>query len=191
MIDNTNIQHWEMTPYFKMAAKYRYLVVIVEPKTPWRLDVDELTRRNSHNVTREVIGGRVNKYKRIMPLYYGWFCNPADSKLLLLTGVKWLKACLENCPDFLVDFQTFSDCWTIKTMLGYFDCGMALGSGRDICHCTTKFYGSNRKREDEYATRESVLERLGEATTIEITGFTITPRTLGARILLNNEQKFV
>ena len=31
---------------------FRYSVVVVEPKTPWRFNVDELARRNKHGVDR-------------------------------------------------------------------------------------------------------------------------------------------
>ena len=31
---------------------FRYSVVVVEPKTPWRFNIDELARRNKHGVDR-------------------------------------------------------------------------------------------------------------------------------------------
>ena len=52
IVDNTNVKRWEMVPYFKLADKYRYSVVLVEPRTPWRFNIDELARRNRHGVDR-------------------------------------------------------------------------------------------------------------------------------------------
>ncbi len=36
VIDNTHVKRWEMAPYFEMAETYRYAVLLVEPRTPWR-----------------------------------------------------------------------------------------------------------------------------------------------------------
>ena len=52
IVDNTNVKRWEMVPYFKLADRYRYSVVLVEPRTPWRFNIEELTRRNRHGVDR-------------------------------------------------------------------------------------------------------------------------------------------
>ena len=52
IVDNTNVKRWEMVPYFRLAQKYSYSVVLVEPRTPWRFNIDELARRNRHGVDR-------------------------------------------------------------------------------------------------------------------------------------------
>ena len=38
VVDNTNVKKWEMNYYFTAAARHGYTVVLVESKTPWRLD---------------------------------------------------------------------------------------------------------------------------------------------------------
>ena len=38
MVDNTNVKRWEMVPYYQLAERYRYAVLLVEPRTPWRDD---------------------------------------------------------------------------------------------------------------------------------------------------------
>ena len=65
--DNTNLERWESKPYVELADRYGYQVRIAEPHTPWRLDVDELTRRNRHGVTRERIQEMVNAYHQNNP----------------------------------------------------------------------------------------------------------------------------
>ena len=65
--DNTNLERWESKPYVELADRYGYQVRIAEPQTPWRLDVDELTRRNRHGVTRERIQEMVNAYHQNNP----------------------------------------------------------------------------------------------------------------------------
>ncbi|KAF2973783.1 hypothetical protein EK904_004625 [Melospiza melodia maxima] len=44
IIDNTNIHAWEMKPYVMMAHENRYEVTFQEPDTPWKFNVQELTR---------------------------------------------------------------------------------------------------------------------------------------------------
>ncbi|KAE8627332.1 hypothetical protein XENTR_v10006946 [Xenopus tropicalis] len=55
IIDNTNIQAWEMKPYAVMALENQYQVIFLEPSTRWKFNVAELARRNSHGVPREKI----------------------------------------------------------------------------------------------------------------------------------------
>ncbi|KAM4794813.1 NEDD4-binding protein 2-like 1 [Rhinophrynus dorsalis] len=55
IIDNTNIQAWEMKPYAVMALENEYQVIFREPDTSWKFNVRELARRNSHGVPRDKI----------------------------------------------------------------------------------------------------------------------------------------
>ncbi|NXP43854.1 N42L1 protein, partial [Heliornis fulica] len=63
IIDNTNIQAWEMKPYVLMARENRYEVVFQEPDTPWKFSVRELARRNTHHVPREKIQRMKEQYE--------------------------------------------------------------------------------------------------------------------------------
>ena len=36
----------------QLKTVFRYSLVLVEPKTPWRFNIDELARRNRHGVDR-------------------------------------------------------------------------------------------------------------------------------------------
>lgn len=55
IIDNTNIQAWEMKPYVKMALERGYQVDFCEPDTSWKFDPYELEKRNKHGVPQEKI----------------------------------------------------------------------------------------------------------------------------------------
>ncbi|NXM85935.1 N42L1 protein, partial [Oenanthe oenanthe] len=63
IIDNTNIHAWEMKPYVMMAHENRYEVTFQEPDTPWKFNVQELTRRNIHQVPREKIQRMKEQYE--------------------------------------------------------------------------------------------------------------------------------
>ncbi|KAI5607322.1 NEDD4-binding protein 2 isoform X1 [Silurus asotus] len=55
IIDNTNLQCWEMKPYVALAQKHKYKVLFREPNTWWKSKPRELERRTKHGVTKEKI----------------------------------------------------------------------------------------------------------------------------------------
>nr|XP_055061399.1 NEDD4-binding protein 2 isoform X2 [Misgurnus anguillicaudatus] len=66
IIDNTNMQCWEMKPYVAMAQKYRYKVLFREPDTWWKAKPRELEKRTRHQVTKEKIRRMLDRYDRFV-----------------------------------------------------------------------------------------------------------------------------
>ncbi|CAI9557233.1 unnamed protein product, partial [Staurois parvus] len=66
IIDNTNIQAWEMKPYVQMALDRGYAVDFLEPNTWWKLDPHELEKRNTHRVPREKISQMLERFEHDM-----------------------------------------------------------------------------------------------------------------------------
>ncbi|KAM8971372.1 NEDD4-binding protein 2 isoform X3 [Sarcophilus harrisii] len=64
IIDNTNLQAWEMKPYIIMSQKHKYKVHFREPDTWWKFKPKELARRNIHGVTKEKIVRMLEHYER-------------------------------------------------------------------------------------------------------------------------------
>ncbi|XP_074085694.1 NEDD4-binding protein 2 isoform X2 [Macrotis lagotis] len=64
IIDNTNLQAWEMKPYIILSQKYKYKVHFREPDTWWKFKPKELARRNLHGVTKEKIVRMLEHYER-------------------------------------------------------------------------------------------------------------------------------
>ncbi|XP_070685603.1 NEDD4-binding protein 2-like 2 [Pempheris klunzingeri] len=62
IIDNTNIQAWEMKPYVKMALERGYKVDFCEPDTSWKFDPFELEKRNKHGVPHEKIVQMMDRF---------------------------------------------------------------------------------------------------------------------------------
>ena len=46
---------------------YRYSVLVLETRTPWAKDPEELVRRNTHGVGREVIAKKVKQWQQLSP----------------------------------------------------------------------------------------------------------------------------
>ncbi|XP_056417866.1 NEDD4-binding protein 2-like 2 [Hyla sarda] len=66
IIDNTNIQSWEMKPYVQMAIDRSYYIEFLEPDTWWKKDAHELEKRNTHRVPREKISQMLERYEHDM-----------------------------------------------------------------------------------------------------------------------------
>ncbi|XP_051558284.1 NEDD4-binding protein 2-like isoform X2 [Myxocyprinus asiaticus] len=66
IIDNTNMQCWEMKPYVAMAQKHRYRVLFREPDTWWKTKPRELEKRTRHQVTKEKIRLILERYDRFV-----------------------------------------------------------------------------------------------------------------------------
>ncbi|KAM8902484.1 uncharacterized protein n4bp2l2 [Spinachia spinachia] len=62
IIDNTNVQAWEMKPYVKMALESGYKVDFCEPETSWKFDFYELEKRNKHGVPQEKIAQMMDRF---------------------------------------------------------------------------------------------------------------------------------
>lgn len=63
IIDNTNTTYGELEPYLKCVDHTKYEVVLLEPSTEWKLNPDELGKKNTHNVPWDVIKKQLNRYQ--------------------------------------------------------------------------------------------------------------------------------
>lgn len=63
IIDNTNVEAWEMKPYVLIGKKYNYEIVILEPDTPWKFNVKVLALRNKHHVHKYKIAKMKERYQ--------------------------------------------------------------------------------------------------------------------------------
>ncbi|KAM4604286.1 NEDD4-binding protein 2 isoform 2-T2 [Polymixia lowei] len=66
IIDNTNMQAWEMRPYVTQALRHNYKVLFREPDTWWKHKPRELVRRTKHAVAVERIRIMLEGYERFV-----------------------------------------------------------------------------------------------------------------------------
>ncbi|CAL8349259.1 unnamed protein product [Arctogadus glacialis] len=62
IIDNTNLQAWEMKPYVAMALERGYRVFFQEPNTQWKFDPVELEKRTKHGVPQQKIAQMLERF---------------------------------------------------------------------------------------------------------------------------------
>lgn len=62
IVDNTNIQYWEMKPYVELTNEYGYRVSFEEPTTEWAFNPEVLANKTQHNVPIATLRRMVNNY---------------------------------------------------------------------------------------------------------------------------------
>lgn len=64
IIDNTNLEIWEMKVYCTMGVQFGYIIEIVEVSTPWALNPGVLSNKNTHGVDKRKIKLMLDRYER-------------------------------------------------------------------------------------------------------------------------------
>ncbi|CAN9510413.1 unnamed protein product [Ophioblennius macclurei] len=104
IIDNTNMQGWEMKPYVAQALRHGYKVLFREPDTWWKNKPKELERRTTHDVPVEKIRQMINGYERFVTVQSIMGSHMPEQKQRLVLENKNSKPPSSEtpCPD-LVD----------------------------------------------------------------------------------------
>ena len=182
VIDNTNIRHWQSVPYLKLCKKYKYLVLYIEPQTPWCFDTAELAVKTDRKLGEDFLTKMLNSYQANRPTYYAWFFNELDSNLMKKIAWQWLKTALSEVNEFEEDFLQLTQLKSLQDILEYFQKAAAL-------HVTAMF--SNRGKSPgamEYINNPLVKQSMGKCYPISTIGYVITPYTFGARVQLTKEE---
>lgn len=91
VMDDTHHERERLEQLFDIADKYRYEVVIVEPKTPWKLDCLQLKDKNQWKLSADDLKKlKPALEKDFLPVYYGWFLSKRSSENLRKTGQAFL-----------------------------------------------------------------------------------------------------
>ncbi len=64
IIDNTNVIADHCIDYVNVGRAYGYDIIVIEPNTSWAFDIDELIKRNIHEVSREVLTNMLEQYEK-------------------------------------------------------------------------------------------------------------------------------
>ncbi|XP_075033035.1 2',3'-cyclic-nucleotide 3'-phosphodiesterase isoform X2 [Mixophyes fleayi] len=184
ILDDTHHDRERLDELFDMANKYQFTVVVLEPKTPWRLDCAQLKDRNHWKLSLEELKNlRPTLEKDLLPLYFGWFLAKRDEDSLRKTSHEFLEQ-LQNLKTFKKRLQPYGYEDKHKLdLLKYF------AKTPNILHCTAKFcdYGKALGSE-EYGHLEAVKKGYSKGYTLHITALFATPRTVGAQVELTEDQ---
>ncbi|KAG8566051.1 hypothetical protein GDO81_013073 [Engystomops pustulosus] len=187
ILDDTHHDRERLDKLFDMANTYHFVVTILEPKTPWRLDCAQLKDRNHWKLSLEELKNlRPTLEKELLPLYFGWFLAKRDQDYLRKTSHEFLEQ-LGNIKAFKKRLQPYGCEEKQKLdLLKYF------AKSPNILHCTTKFcdYGKVLGSE-EYAQQEAVKKAYSRGYTLHISALFATPRTVGAQVELTSDQLLI
>ncbi|KAM5272197.1 NEDD4-binding protein 2 [Ctenodactylus gundi] len=92
IIDNTNLQAWEMKPYVALSQKHKYKVHFREPDTWWKFKPKELARRNIHGISKEKITRMLENYQRFVSV-------PIIMSSTVPDKVERIELCAYPCED--------------------------------------------------------------------------------------------
>ncbi|XP_026160212.1 NEDD4-binding protein 2 isoform X1 [Mastacembelus armatus] len=119
IIDNTNMQAWEMKPYVIQALKYGYKVLFREPETWWKNKPRELQRRTTHNVQVETIRRMLNGYDRFVTVQTIMGSQMPEWKQCLHVENRKLRPVSSEtpCPDLVEQPGLTEDCKKSRSQL--------------------------------------------------------------------------
>uniref|UniRef100_A0A8C7P403 2',3'-cyclic-nucleotide 3'-phosphodiesterase n=1 Tax=Oncorhynchus mykiss TaxID=8022 RepID=A0A8C7P403_ONCMY len=183
VVDDTNHTHDRLARLGEVAEQHRLVAMFLEPRTEWSRDLPQLAKRTLRGLEESQIQAmKVPLEETSLPLFFGWFLLPGIQDKVRCTSMDFLKtldtleAFKKHLPDFTVEAEKEVD------LEQYFQANGAL-------HCTTKFcdYGKAEGAK-EYADKPIVKELYGSAFELSLSALFVTPRTVGARVSLSEDQ---
>uniref|UniRef100_A0A4W5N5J5 2',3'-cyclic-nucleotide 3'-phosphodiesterase n=1 Tax=Hucho hucho TaxID=62062 RepID=A0A4W5N5J5_9TELE len=183
VVDDTNHTHDRLARLGEVAEQHRLVAMFLEPRTEWSRDLPQLAKKTLRGLEEAQIQAmKVPFEETSLPLFFGWFLLPGVQDKVRCTSMDFLKtldtleAFKKHLPDFTVEAEKEVD------LEQYFQANGAL-------HCTTKFcdYGKAEGAK-EYADKPAVKELYGSAFELSLSALFVTPRTVGARVSLSEDQ---
>ncbi|XP_041673468.1 fibrous sheath CABYR-binding protein [Cheilinus undulatus] len=183
VVDDTNHTQDRLAHLGEIAEQHHLVAVFLEPRTEWSRDPAQLTkktRRGLEAAQLEAMKGPLSEMS--IPLYFGWFLLSSVQEKVRCTSMDFLKTLdtLETFKKHLPDFTGKAE--KEVDLEQYFQAKGAL-------HCTTKFcnYGKAEGAK-EYADNQAVKDLYGTVSELSLSALFVTPRTVGARVSLTEEQ---
>ncbi|AWP19243.1 putative 2'-3'-cyclic-nucleotide 3'-phosphodiesterase [Scophthalmus maximus] len=183
VVDDTNHSQDRLARLGEIAEEHHLVALFLEPQTAWSRDSAQLskkTKRGLEEAQLEAMKGPLEEMH--IPLFFGWFLHSSVQHKVKCTSMDFLKTLdtLEAFKKHMVDFAGKVE--KEVDLEQYFKAQPKL-------HCTTKFcdYGK-AEGSKEYAQKPAVKEFYGSTFELSLSALFVTPRTVGARVSLTEEQ---
>ncbi|TDH03171.1 hypothetical protein EPR50_G00160230 [Perca flavescens] len=183
VVDDSNHTQDRLARLGEIAEQHNLVAVFLEPRTEWSRDAAQLTKRTKRGLEEaqlEAMRGQLEEMS--LPLYFGWFLLSSIQDKVRCTAMDFLKTLdtLEAFKKHLIDFTGKAE--KEVDLEQYFE-------AKGTLHCTTKFcdYGKAEGAKD-YAEKPAVKDFYGSAFELSLSALFVTPRTVGARVSLTEEQ---
>ncbi|GAA6217987.1 2',3'-cyclic-nucleotide 3'-phosphodiesterase [Lates japonicus] len=183
VVDDTNHTQDRLARLGEIAKEHRLVIVFLEPQTEWNRDPAQLgkkTKRGLEEAQLEAMKGPLEEMS--IPLYFGWFLLSSVQDKVRCTSMDFLKTLdtLEAFKKHMTDFTGKAE--KEVDLEQYFE-------AKGTLHCTTKFcnYGKAEGAK-EYVQNPAVQDFYGSTFELSLSALFVTPRTVGARVSLTEEQ---
>ncbi|KAM3863786.1 2',3'-cyclic-nucleotide 3'-phosphodiesterase [Diretmus argenteus] len=185
VVDDTNHTQERLARLGEIAEQYHLVTVFLEPRTEWSRDLPQLAKRTGRGLEENQIQAMKSPLEETsLPLFFGWFLLHSVQDKVRCTSMDFLKTLdtLEAFKKHLADFTGGAE--KEVDLEQYFQ-----AQGPATLHCTTKFcnYGKAEGAK-EYAEKQAVKQLYGSAFELSLSALFVTPRTVGARVSLTEEQ---
>lgn len=183
VVDDTNHTHGRLARLGEIAEEHHLVPIFLEPQTEWSRDVAQLKKKTKRGLKEAQLEAMKSQLEEAtLPLYFGWFFLSSIEEKVQCTSMDFLKTLdtLEAFKKHLSDFTGKPD--KEVDLEQYFE-------AKGVLHCTTKFcnYGKAEGAK-EYAQSVAVKNSYGSVFELSMTALFVTPRTVGARVSLTEEQ---
>ncbi|XP_022049291.2 2',3'-cyclic-nucleotide 3'-phosphodiesterase [Acanthochromis polyacanthus] len=183
VVDDTNHTQDRLARLGEIAEQNHLVAIFLQTQTQWSRDVPELSKKSKRGLQEAQLEAMKAPLEEVdLPLFFGWFLLSSVQEKVRCTSMDFLKTLdtLEAFKKHLVDFTGKAE--NEVDLEQYFKPTGAL-------HCTTKFcnYGKAEGAK-EYAENPAVRALYGSAFELSLTALFVTPRTVGARVSLTDEQ---
>ncbi|XP_012727442.2 2',3'-cyclic-nucleotide 3'-phosphodiesterase [Fundulus heteroclitus] len=183
VVDDTNHAHDRLARLGEIAKEHQLVVVFLEPQTEWSRDPSRLKQKSGRGLEEaRLLEMKAPLEETSLPLYFGWFLLSPVQVKIGCTAMDFLKTLdtLEAFKKHIADFTGEAE--KEVDLEQYFQAKRSL-------HCTTKF--CNYGKADgaaEYAKNPVVNKSYGSVSELSLTALFVTPRTVGARVSLTEQQ---
>uniref|UniRef100_V9KJG0 2',3'-cyclic-nucleotide 3'-phosphodiesterase n=1 Tax=Callorhinchus milii TaxID=7868 RepID=V9KJG0_CALMI len=185
VVDDTHHTRKRLNYLFDSAKEFCYTVVIVQANNECGNQCSALASKNHPKASKDQLEAMKDHLEQpLIPYYFGWFLTRVSAKQLDQTGEHFLEQLAER-REFLEEFVKYidSDAKENFNLQDYFQ------KKPSILHCTTKFCNFGQEPNCEtYIKTKGIEEQLSKAFHLKITDLFITPRTVGARVVLTEKQ---
>ncbi|XP_029997856.1 2',3'-cyclic-nucleotide 3'-phosphodiesterase [Sphaeramia orbicularis] len=183
VVDDTNHTQDRLARLAEIALEHHRVPVFLEPRTEWSRDAAQLSKKSRRGLEEAQINAMKGPLEEMtLPLYFGWFLVSAVQDNVRCTAMDFLKT-LDTLEVFKKHLNEFTGKAEKEVDLEqYF-------KAKGTLHCTTKFcdYGKANGAK-EYAEKQAVTDFYGSAFELSLSALFVTPRTVGARVSLTEEQ---
>ncbi|XP_072927564.1 2',3'-cyclic-nucleotide 3'-phosphodiesterase [Hemitrygon akajei] len=185
VVDDTHHDLKRLDYLFNLAKDKDYIVFIVNCKMEESNNLQCMVKNSHWGVSMELME-RLEPIlkKNVIPYYFGWFLVKEDEEKMGKNALRFLDQLSKN-ETFVNEFVKHVEWDSSKdfNLQEYFQ------KKPSKLHCTTKFCNYGKVPNCESYAENKVVERsLSKSFVLKVSALFVTPRTVGARVLMDEHQ---